>query len=66
MSAPMKMARHEAAVILMDMSEDERRTFAERVATRAAELYAEAVNDALGEAVQQAFAEIAAARAVAP
>ena len=41
MNAPTKLARHEAAVILMDMSEDERRTFAERVATRAAELYAE-------------------------
>ena len=62
MNAPTKLARHEAAVILMDMSEDERRTFAERVATRAAELEDEAVNDALGEAVQQAFAEIAAAR----
>jgi hypothetical protein len=62
MSAPARLSRHEAAVLLMDMSEDERKTFAERVAARASELHAESVKSALAEALRQAFAEIAAAR----
>jgi hypothetical protein len=60
-----KLSRGQAAVILMGMNPDARRDFAERVAARTAELFSEAVDDALAQAVQQAFEELRAREGVA-